>query len=110
MSKNWPYCSTGRPLPPLCTFMVHTFMFILHLQFSRTLTVLFQDDVGGLEVETADGKFIPAVPIEGTVVINIGDLMQRWTSDVLRSTVSEYLRSCSPYDRNSFFVKPSNFY
>lgn len=54
-----------------------------------TLTVLFQDDVGGLEVETAKGVFVPATPIPGTVVINIGDLMQRWTSDVLRSTVRE---------------------
>ena len=52
------------------------------------LTILFQDDAGGLEVRTREGHFIKATPIPGTVVVNIGDLMQRWTSDTLVSTVS----------------------
>eukprot|EP01111_Echinosteliopsis_oligospora_P001428 TRINITY_DN12164_c0_g1_i1.p1 TRINITY_DN12164_c0_g1~~TRINITY_DN12164_c0_g1_i1.p1 ORF type:complete len:337 (-),score=58.13 TRINITY_DN12164_c0_g1_i1:10-1020(-) len=52
-----------------------------------SVTVLFQDDVGGLRVETTKDNFVPVVPIPGTLIINIGDLMQRWTSDVLRSTV-----------------------
>ncbi|XP_070532477.1 uncharacterized protein [Ptychodera flava] len=51
------------------------------------ITLLFQDDKGGLEVQTQDGEFIPVVPIEGTVVVNIGDFMQRWTADKLVSNV-----------------------
>lgn len=47
------------------------------------ITLLFQDSQAGLEVRNIHDKWIPAEPIEGTVVVNIGDLMQRWTSDKL---------------------------
>ncbi|XP_048239546.1 UPF0676 protein C1494.01-like [Haliotis rufescens] len=30
---------------------------------------------------------MPVIPIEGTIVVNIGDLMQRWTADKLKATV-----------------------
>ncbi|KAF4587932.1 flavonol synthase/flavanone 3-hydroxylase [Ophiocordyceps camponoti-floridani] len=54
-----------------------------------TLTLLFQDSVGGLEVEDAEnrGSFRPAVPIPGTMVVNIGDLLMRWSNDELKSTL-----------------------
>ena len=35
-----------------------------------------------------EGDYIKATPIEGTVVVNIADFMQRWTADKLVSTVS----------------------
>lgn len=40
-------------------------------------------DRPGLEVRNRKGHWTPAPPIDGTVVVNIGDLMQRWTSDKL---------------------------
>ncbi|MER8684614.1 MULTISPECIES: 2-oxoglutarate and iron-dependent oxygenase domain-containing protein [unclassified Mesorhizobium] len=46
------------------------------------LTILAQDDVGGLQVMNRDGDWIEGVPIHGTFVINIGDLIQRLTNDV----------------------------
>ena len=50
--------------------------------------LLFQDDVGGLEVDPFHtGDFKPAVPKRGTVLINIADLLQRLTNDRCRSTV-----------------------
>jgi isopenicillin N synthase-like dioxygenase len=49
-----------------------------------TVTLLFQDDVGGLEVQDKEGKFVPAKPVPGTVCINVGDLLQQWTNDVSR--------------------------
>jgi isopenicillin N synthase-like dioxygenase len=54
-----------------------------------TLTLLFQDAVGGLEVQDplVPGTFRPAPPIEGTVLVNIGDLMERWSNERWRSTV-----------------------
>ncbi|TFY78148.1 hypothetical protein EWM64_g5864 [Hericium alpestre] len=53
-----------------------------------TLTLLFQDSVGGLEVQNPSTKlFQPAQPIPGTIVINAGDLLARWSNDVLRSTL-----------------------
>ena len=51
-----------------------------------TLTLLFQDNVGGLEVKTAQGDWVSAPYIPGTVLINTGDLMERWSNDVFRST------------------------
>lgn len=53
-----------------------------------TLTLLFQDSVGGLEVQNPHTKhFQPATPIPGTIVVNCGDLLARWSNDVLRSTL-----------------------
>ena len=49
------------------------------------ITVVWQDDSGGLEVENRDGEWVPAHPIPGALVVNIGDLMARWTNDVFAS-------------------------
>lgn len=49
-------------------------------------TLLAQSDTGGLQVQNADGEWIEAPPIEGTFVVNIGDMMARWTNDVFAST------------------------
>ena len=51
-----------------------------------SITLLFQDDVGGLEVKNVEGVWCQAPPIPDTILINTGDLMQRWTNDVFRST------------------------
>ncbi|KAF4508975.1 hypothetical protein G6O67_005291 [Ophiocordyceps sinensis] len=46
-----------------------------------------EDDVGGLQVLNHEGQWIAAQPIEGTLVVNIGDYMQRITNDRHVSTV-----------------------
>jgi isopenicillin N synthase-like dioxygenase len=51
-----------------------------------SITLLLQDAIGGLEVRTRQGEWIAAPPIPGTVVVNVGDAMQRWTNDQLCST------------------------
>ncbi len=50
------------------------------------ITVLWQDDVGGLQVRNRSGQWIDAPPIEDTFVINIGDMMERWSNDLFVST------------------------
>ncbi|KZV71375.1 Clavaminate synthase-like protein [Peniophora sp. CONT] len=53
-----------------------------------TLTLLFQDNVGGLEVRNPHThEYQPAKPIPGTIVINCGDLLARWSNDLLKSTL-----------------------
>ncbi|OJD35885.1 flavonol synthase flavanone 3-hydroxylase [Diplodia corticola] len=54
-----------------------------------SLTILFQDAVGGLEVEdpSRPGSFRPAPPVEGTLLVNVGDLLERWSNGRWRSTV-----------------------
>ena len=44
-----------------------------------------------LQVKNVKGQFVPAPPIEGTVLVNIADLMQRWTADKLKSSVRKLL-------------------
>ena len=50
------------------------------------LTVLYQDPVGGLEVRNREGEWVTATPIDGTFVVNVGDLLARWTNDRFVST------------------------
>lgn len=51
-------------------------------------TILFQDQVGGLEVDPFHtNEFLPATPMRGTCVINVADLLQRLSNDRLRSTM-----------------------
>ncbi|KAK5987382.1 2-oxoglutarate-dependent dioxygenase buaE [Cladobotryum mycophilum] len=59
-----------------------------HTDFG-TITILFQDDIGGLEIEDIyeQGKFNPVPYIPGTAVVNIADLLMRWSNDELRSTM-----------------------
>ncbi|KAJ7667053.1 thymine dioxygenase, partial [Mycena olivaceomarginata] len=54
-----------------------------------SITLLLQDDVGGLEVEDlrVAGSFRPAPPVPGALVVNAGDFMMRWSDDTIRSTI-----------------------
>ncbi|KAI1297473.1 hypothetical protein F5Y03DRAFT_279686 [Xylaria venustula] len=53
----------------------------------QLFTLLWQDSVGGLQVLTREGQWIKAPPIEGTLVVNIGDYMMRLCNDIYKSTV-----------------------
>ena len=59
-----------------------------HTDFG-SLTFLFQDDRGGLQVAKpgTEGLFIDVQPIEGAIVVNSGDLLARWSNDLIRSTM-----------------------
>lgn len=53
-----------------------------------TLTILEVDPVeAGLEVQLRDGSWIDVMPPAGTLVVNLGDAMERWTNHRWRSTV-----------------------
>ena len=49
-------------------------------------TLLFQDSLGGLQVKRTDGQYIDAPIIEDSVIVNLGLVMARWTSDFYRAT------------------------
>jgi len=52
-----------------------------------SVTLLFQDSRGGLQVKSPNGQFVDATPIEGTCVVNAGDLLARWSNDTIKSTI-----------------------
>lgn len=50
-----------------------------------SVTILAQDQVGGLEVCMPDGTWVAAPPIEGTFVVNLGDMIPKWTNGLYHS-------------------------
>ncbi|XP_067275124.1 uncharacterized protein [Pseudorasbora parva] len=77
-----------------------------------SMTLLFQSPESGLQVLNRAGEFISAPSIPGTVLINIADLMQRWTSDVYVSAVHRVLLppagDASTRQSLAFFVHPDD--
>lgn len=51
------------------------------------VTLLWADDVPGLQVLGADGAWHDVSPLPGALLINFGDLMARWTNERWRSTL-----------------------
>ncbi|BCH23067.1 isopenicillin N synthase family dioxygenase [Mesorhizobium sp. L-8-3] len=58
-----------------------------HTDYGSLTILLPQAGSRGLEIITPDGAWTPVPPIPGAFVINIGDLMARWTNDRWVSTV-----------------------
>lgn len=50
------------------------------------ITIVYQDEIGGLQMRSKGGEWIDITPCEGTLVVNIGDLMQGWSNGRLRSS------------------------
>lgn len=75
---------------------------------SGGFTILWQDQVGGLEVLNKVGEWVVVPPIEGAYVINIGDMMQIWTGGRFSSTPHRVVNRYGK-DRYSipFFVNPN---
>jgi isopenicillin N synthase-like dioxygenase len=72
------------------------------------VTLLAQDDTGGLEVRRRDGAWIPVAPVPGTFVCNIGDAMMRWTNDVYVSNAHRVVnRSGRERFSAAFFCEPN---
>lgn len=72
------------------------------------LTILLQDDVGGLEVASPDGDWIDAPPVPGTFIVNMGDMIPILTNDLYRSNAHRVRSNTSGRNRYSAptFIDP----
>ena len=94
-------------------------MAVDHIRLGRhsdygSITLLFQDNVGGLQIESPDGEFVDAIPIEDTVLINIGDCLESWSRNKLKSTKHRVVNPKDPEKRKQvrrsigYFVQPDD--
>jgi isopenicillin N synthase-like dioxygenase len=74
------------------------------------LTVLAQDEVGGLQVRRKDGEWIGVKPIPDSYVINVGDCMQVWSNGKYESVEHRVVVN-DKKERFSvpFFLLPSHY-
>jgi isopenicillin N synthase-like dioxygenase len=81
-------------------------MGVHHHTDAGALTLLLQDDVGGLEVFHQDA-WKPVPPIPGTLVVNIGDIVKVWSNDLYHAALHRVVAS-SGQDRYSapYFYNP----
>lgn len=72
------------------------------------ITLLLQDVIGGLQALSRTDGWIDVPPAEGTIVVNIGDILQVWTNDRCTAGVHRVVPVTSPRGRYSipFFYQP----
>ncbi|KAI9894308.1 MAG: hypothetical protein M1814_003064 [Vezdaea aestivalis] len=61
-----------------------------------SITLLFQDGQGGLQIRGLDGAHVHVKPIEGAVIVNAGDLLARWSNDQIKSTLHRVVEPPKP--------------
>jgi isopenicillin N synthase-like dioxygenase len=73
------------------------------------ITLLLQDNSGGLEVETRAGTWVNAKPLPNSFVVNIADMMERWTNGTYKSNRHRVLNNRTGRSRYSvpFFFNPN---
>jgi len=73
------------------------------------LTLLIQDATGGLQALNGSGDWINVPPRPGTIVVNLGDVMQVWTNDRYRAAIHR-VTPMTTTDRYSIplFFNPSS--
>ena len=74
---------------------------------SGAFTILWQDHHGGLEVRSKNGEWVGAPPLADSFVVNIGDILQYWSSGRFASTPHRVINR-NGVDRYSipYFVNP----
>lgn len=71
-----------------------------------SITILLQDSMPGLEVRNADGDWLMATPVPGAFVINIGQMMERFTGGMYRANLHRVRNNAAEkarYSVASFF-------
>ena len=72
----------------------------------NAITLLLGAEEAGLELLTREGRWIPVSPKSGELVINIGDMLQRLTNGVLRSTSHRVVNPSPDRARHARYSMP----
>jgi len=72
------------------------------------VTLLLTDENAGLEINTPNEGWVPIPPKKGAFIVNIGDMLERWTNGLFRSTIHRVI-STGDNERYSiaFFFDPN---
>jgi isopenicillin N synthase-like dioxygenase len=70
------------------------------------LTLLAQDGVEGLQAQHHDGTWLEIPPIEGTLAVNFGKVLQRWTGGRVKATPHRVLGTGRERCSIPFFYEP----
>lgn len=72
----------------------------------NTITLLLGAEEAGLQLLDRDGNWLPVAPREGELVVNIGDMLQRLTNNVLKSTSHRVVNPPPERRRHSRYSMP----
>ena len=78
------------------------------------ITLLYQDEIGGLEVKGVNNTWTPANPIKDAILINAGDMLEMFTNGKLPATLhrvvipEEELKQKTTRQSIVFFVHPDH--
>ncbi|TVS12529.1 MAG: isopenicillin N synthase family oxygenase [Wenzhouxiangella sp.] len=76
------------------------------------ITLLLGSKEQGLEILTRDGRWVPVTTLPGTIIVNVGDMLQRLTNHVYASTTHRVVNPPGAAARQPrysipFFVHPN---
>jgi isopenicillin N synthase-like dioxygenase len=72
---------------------------------SGFLTILAQDDVGGLQARSSNGSWTDVAPIAETLVVNFGQVLEQWSAGRIRATEHRVLGAGSDRYSIPFFYE-----
>jgi len=73
---------------------------------SGFVTLLAQDGVEGLQAKAADGSWVDVPPVEGSMAVNFGGLLERWTGGRIKATEHRVLGPGRERYSIPFFYEP----
>ncbi|KAK5162173.1 hypothetical protein LTS14_000519 [Recurvomyces mirabilis] len=74
-----------------------------------SITLLFQDTAGGLQVLSSSNTYIDATPIPNTIVVNAADLLARWSNDTIKSTKHRVVQPPAAKGAEEVEVHPARY-
>ncbi|KAG4077831.1 hypothetical protein HA402_013765 [Bradysia odoriphaga] len=104
---HYPPIHSDTVLPP------NTIRCAEHTDY-EILTLLFQNEIGGLEIKITDGNWIAADPIPNSILVNTGDLLEVWTNKFYPATLHRVVIPKTAEERQksrysfAYFIAPDN--